>query len=62
LIEIDLAGSHFGLKTATSSEIGSAMVDAEDRELFWFAETANEIWSSILGWYEACGAPLGLRS
>ena len=37
-------------------------IDAEDRELFWFAETANEIWSSILDWYDACGEPLGLRS
>jgi len=36
-------------------------IDAEDRELFWFAETASEIWSSILDWYDACGAPLGLR-
>ena len=36
-------------------------IDAEDRELFWFAETANEIWSSILDWYDACGAGLGLR-
>ena len=36
-------------------------IDAEDRELFWFAETANEIWGSILDWYEACGTPLGLR-
>ena len=37
-------------------------IDAEDRELFWFAETADEIWSSILDWYDACDAPLGLRS
>ena len=35
------------------------VIDAEDRELFWFAETANEIWSSIRDWYDACGAPLG---
>ena len=35
------------------------VIDAEDRELFWFAETANEIWSSIRDWYNACGAPLG---
>jgi uncharacterized protein (TIGR00730 family) len=34
------------------------VIDAEDRELFWFAETADEIWSSILRWYDACGAPL----
>jgi uncharacterized protein (TIGR00730 family) len=37
------------------------VIDAEDLELFWFAETANEIWSSILDWYEACGTPPGLR-
>jgi uncharacterized protein (TIGR00730 family) len=37
------------------------VIDAEDLELFWFAETANEIWSSILDWYDACGTPLGLR-
>ncbi len=35
------------------------VIDAEDRELFWFAETADEIWSSILDWYDVCGAPLG---
>lgn len=38
------------------------VIDEEDRELFWFAETANEIWNSILNWYDACGAPLGLKS
>jgi uncharacterized protein (TIGR00730 family) len=37
-------------------------IDAEDRELFWYAETADEIWSSIQQWYEACGAPLGISS
>ena len=37
------------------------VIDAEDRELFWFAETANEIWSSILDWYDACDPPPGLR-
>jgi uncharacterized protein (TIGR00730 family) len=35
------------------------VIDAEDRELFWFAETANEIWGSILDWYDACDTPLG---
>jgi len=37
------------------------VIDAEDGELFWFAETANEIWNSILDWYDASGTPLGLR-
>jgi hypothetical protein len=39
--------------------VDEGVIDAEDRDLFWFAETANEIWSSILDWYDACGAPLG---
>src|SRR5215475_10410256 len=34
------------------------VIDAEDLELFWYAETANEIWNSILDWYDTCGAPL----
>ena len=38
------------------------VIDAEDRELFWFAETANEIWTSIQNWYDAFGAPLGLKA
>ena len=33
-------------------------IDAEDRELFWFAETAEEIWRGILHWYDAAGRPL----
>jgi uncharacterized protein (TIGR00730 family) len=37
------------------------VIDDEDRELFWFAETANEIWSSILDWYDVCDVSLRLR-
>jgi hypothetical protein len=37
------------------------VIDDEDRELFWFAETASEIWDSILLWYDACGEPSALR-
>ena len=37
------------------------VIDAEDRELFWFAETADEIWNSILHWYDVCDARLKLR-
>ncbi len=36
-------------------------IDPEDRELFWFAETAQEIWQDILDWYEAIGQPLLAR-
>jgi uncharacterized protein (TIGR00730 family) len=33
-------------------------IDPEDRELFWFAETAEEIWQGILRWHEENGEPL----
>ncbi len=33
-------------------------IDPEDRELFWYAETAEEIWEGILAWYDRAGKPL----
>ena len=33
-------------------------IDPEDRDLFWFAETAEDIWGGILRWYELNGTPL----
>jgi len=33
-------------------------IDPEDRELFWFAETADEIWQAILRGYEMNGEAL----
>jgi uncharacterized protein (TIGR00730 family) len=33
-------------------------IDPEDRELFWYAETARDIWRDILLWYEMRGTPL----
>jgi uncharacterized protein (TIGR00730 family) len=38
--------------------VDEGMIDPEDRELFWFAETAEAAWQGILRWYEAAGAPL----
>ena len=37
--------------------VEEGVIDEEDRELFWFAETATEIWDGILQWYEANGTP-----
>lgn len=34
------------------------VIDAEDRQLFWFAETTQDIWNGILRWYEVAGEPL----
>ena len=30
-------------------------IDPEDRELFWFAESAREIWDGIVRWYRLAG-------
>ncbi|VAX12754.1 hypothetical protein MNBD_GAMMA24-1744 [hydrothermal vent metagenome] len=38
--------------------VEEGVVDNEDRELFWFAETAQEIWENILCWHEDNGTPL----
>jgi uncharacterized protein (TIGR00730 family) len=38
--------------------LDSGVIDAEDREIFWFAETAREVWDGILAWYERSGTPL----
>lgn len=34
------------------------VIDPEDRELFWFAEEAREIWDGILAWHTSAGRPL----
>jgi uncharacterized protein (TIGR00730 family) len=38
--------------------VDEGVIDQEDRELFWFSETAREIWDGILEWYAAADAPL----
>jgi hypothetical protein len=38
--------------------IDEGAIDPEDAELFWFAETAEEIWTGINEWYARKGEPL----
>ncbi|MGA8173119.1 MAG: LOG family protein [Methylocystis sp.] len=38
--------------------VSEGVIDPEDRELFWYAETAEEIWSDILRWRRLAGNPL----
>jgi uncharacterized protein (TIGR00730 family) len=38
--------------------VDEGVIDLEDRELFWFAETAQEIWDGILHWHKINGEPL----
>ena len=38
--------------------VSEGVIEREDAELFWFAETADDIWNGILAWYKAAGDPL----
>ncbi|MGC9420358.1 MAG: TIGR00730 family Rossman fold protein [Rhodovulum sp.] len=38
--------------------VDEGVIDPEDRELFWYAETAEEIWADIRRWYERAGKPM----
>lgn len=39
--------------------VNEGVIDAEDRELFWYAESAREIWEQICRWQARAGNPLG---
>jgi len=58
-VPIVLVGQEFW-KRAFDAEflVNEGVIDPEDRELFWYAETAEEIWDGILHWYQANGEPL----
>lgn len=38
--------------------VDEGVIDPEDRDLFWYAETADEIWQGLELWYERKGEPL----
>ncbi len=38
--------------------LDEGVIDIEDRDLFWYAETAEEIWEGLLCWYESNGGSL----
>ncbi|HZR88353.1 MAG TPA: LOG family protein [Bradyrhizobium sp.] len=38
--------------------VDEGVIDPEDRDLFWFAESADDAWRDILSWYETIGRPL----
>jgi hypothetical protein len=33
-------------------------IDIEDRDIFWYAETAEDAWQGIIDWYRQSGEPL----
>lgn len=38
--------------------VEEGVIDPEDRNLFWFAESADEIWEDIERWYARAGRPM----
>lgn len=42
--------------------VDEGVIDAEDRELFWYAETAEEIWDGICEWHAMTGGPLRMAT
>lgn len=38
--------------------VEEGVIDAEDRDLFWFAETAKDIWEGLKLWYQKAGRDL----
>ena len=56
-IPVVLVGESFWRKAVNFDFLAEeGVIDPEDRELFWFAETAQEIWNGILAWYASNGA------
>jgi len=41
--------------------VESGSIDEEDRELFWYAESAQQAWADILAWHRGNGSPLPKR-
>ena len=38
--------------------VDEGVIDPADRDLFWYAETADEIWSGLNDWYDKAGGTL----
>lgn len=58
-VPIVLVGKAFWEKAVNIDfMVDEGVIDEEDRELFWHAETAEEIWNGILQWHEENGSPL----
>ncbi|BCO10554.1 hypothetical protein GF1_29300 [Desulfolithobacter dissulfuricans] len=38
--------------------VDEGVIDPEDRDLFWYAEEAEEVWQGILEWHEKNDSPL----
>jgi uncharacterized protein (TIGR00730 family) len=58
-VPIVLVGEHYWRQAFdVNFLVDEGVIDPEDGELFWYAETAQEIWDGILEWHKINGKPL----
>ncbi|HFD79182.1 MAG TPA: TIGR00730 family Rossman fold protein [Gammaproteobacteria bacterium] len=58
-VPVVLVGEHYWRKAFDIDYlVEEGVIDLEDRELFWYAETAEDIWEGIQCWYENNGESL----
>lgn len=58
-VPVVLVGEHYWQQAFNIDFlIDEGVIDEEDSELFWYAETAQEIWNGIMKWHEDNGSPL----
>ena len=57
-IPVVLVGESYWRQVVDMDYLVDDVIDPEDRDLFWFAETAQEIWDGILHWHKESGEPL----
>jgi len=58
-VPVILVGEHYWRRVFDPDFlVAEGTIDPEDRDLFWYAESAADIWRDILLWYELKGEPL----
>lgn len=58
-LPVVLVGEEFWQRAVGMSFLAeSGLVDAGDAKLFWYTETAEQTWRSIVNWYADAGIPL----
>ncbi|MFQ5642609.1 MAG: TIGR00730 family Rossman fold protein [Thiogranum sp.] len=58
-LPVILVGEHYWRKVIDIDYmVEEGVIDEEDRNLFWYAESAEDIWEGILCWHETNGEPL----
>ena len=58
-LPVILVGEKFWRRAVDIEFLAEAgLIDPGDRQLFWYAETAQQIWDGIVDWHTRAGAPL----